>query len=196
MRTRDVDKEKLVKQKAIEIIVKYGFEGFSMNKLAKECHISVATLYIYYKDRDDLIVKIAEEAGLKMAATMLDNFDPEASFEDGLRMQWKNRYRHMMDNPYIGVFFDQLRSSSYHDRFMATFTVNFEPAITRFTNNALEKGEINAMPFEAYWSVAFAPLYSLIRFHNEGQSVGGKPFTMSDDILWATFDLVVKALKK
>ncbi|MES2113133.1 MAG: TetR/AcrR family transcriptional regulator [Bacteroidota bacterium] len=195
MRTRDVDKENLVKQKAIETIVKHGMEGFSMNKLARECSISVATLYIYYKDRDDLILKIAEEEGLRMAETMVDSFDPEMVFEDGLRVQWKNRYRHMMANPFIGVFFDQLRTSSYHAKFMESFKGNFEPIVTKFMRNALERGEINEMPFEAYWSVAFAPLYSLIRFHNEGHSIGGKPFKMSDKILWATFDLVVKALK-
>lgn len=195
MRTRDVDKENLVKQKAIETIVKHGMEGFSMNKLARECNISVATLYIYYKDRDDLILKIAEEEGLRMAETMVDGFDPEMPFVDGLRVQWKNRYRHMMDNPFIGVFFDQLRTSSYHARFMESFKTNFEPIVTRFMENALERGEIGEMPFEAYWSVAFAPLYSLIRFHNEGHSIGGMPFTMSDKILWATFDLVIKALK-
>lgn len=195
MRTRDVDKENLVKQKAIETIVKHGMEGFSMNKLAKECKISVATLYIYYKDRDDLILKIAEEEGLRMSETMVDGFDPEMPFVDGLRVQWRNRYRHMMDNPYLSVFFEQLRTSSYHAKFMESFKGNFEPIVTRFMNNALERGEIDEMPFEAYWSVAFAPLYSLIRFHNEGHSVGGRPFKISDTILWATFDLVVKALK-
>ena len=55
MRTRDTDKEKLVIEKAIEQIVQDGFQGFSMNKLAKACNISVATLYIYYQDKDDLI---------------------------------------------------------------------------------------------------------------------------------------------
>lgn len=195
MRTRDIDKESLVKQKAIEIIVKDGLEGFSMNKLAKACKISVATLYIYYKDRDDLIIKIAQEEGLRMAEAMLNDFDVEASFEDGMRVQWKNRYKHMMDNPFIGVFFDQLRSSSYHAQFMETFKKNFKGPISKFMQNALERGEINEMPFEVYWSVAYAPLYSLIRFHNEGQSVGGMPFKMSDKILWATFDLVIKALR-
>jgi len=195
MRTRDVDKENLVKQKAIENIVKNGMEGFSMNKLAKECNISVATLYIYYKDRDDLILKIAEDEGQRMGAAMIDGFDPDMAFEDGLRVQWRNRYEHMMTNPFIGVFFDQLRTSSYHAKFMESFKGNFEPVVTKFMHNALERGELNEMPFEAYWSVAFAPLYSLIRFHNEGHSIGGKPFKMSDKILWATFDLVVKALK-
>jgi TetR/AcrR family transcriptional repressor of multidrug resistance operon len=61
MRTRNIDKQQLVKQKAIELLVKDGFEGFSINKLAKACGISVATLYIYYKDRDDLILRIGIE---------------------------------------------------------------------------------------------------------------------------------------
>ena len=195
MRARDVDKEQLVKQKAIESIVKYGLEGFSMNKLAKECKISVATLYIYYKDRDDLIIKITEEEGLKMAETILEGFDTDALFEDGLRMQWKNRYKYMMNNPHITVFFEQIRSSSYHATFLKSFKGNFEGPVNKFMTNVLARGEIKQMPLEVYWSVAFAPLYALIRFHNEGQSVGGIPFKISDEILWATFDLVVKGLK-
>ncbi|WP_245895661.1 TetR/AcrR family transcriptional regulator [Flavobacterium album] len=63
MRTRNADKEELVKQKAIELLVKEGFQGFSMNKLAKASGISVATLYIYYQDKDDLIKQIGIEIG-------------------------------------------------------------------------------------------------------------------------------------
>lgn len=195
MRARDTDKEQLVKQRAIEIIVKDGLEGFSMNKLAKACNISVATLYIYYKDRDDLILTIAAEEGVRMAEEMLRDVDINASFEDGLRVQWKNRFDYMMAHPYIHVFFEQLRSSSYHAKFMTTFKTNFEPMISKFMHNATARGEVDNMPLEVYWSVAFAPLYSLIRFHHEGKSIGGAPFTISDKILWATFDRVLKALK-
>jgi len=100
MRTRNVDKENLVKQKAIELIVKEGLEGFSMNKLAKACKISVATLYIYYKDRDDLIIKIACEEGKLMSDTMMSEFDCEANFEEGLRAQWESRYKFLINKPF------------------------------------------------------------------------------------------------
>lgn len=195
MRTRDIHKEQLVKQKAIESIVKQGLEGFSMNKLAKECGISVATLYIYYKDKDDLIISIVLEEGRKMGEAMIRNFNADASFEDGLRVQWVNRYEYMMNYPIIAQFFDQLRSSSYQVHFLETFMANFKDRITEFMRNVHARGEIAEMPFEAFWSVAYSPLYSLIRFHNEGQSVGGMPFKMTDEVLWKTFDLVVKALK-
>ncbi|GAB3904860.1 TetR/AcrR family transcriptional regulator [Mucilaginibacter boryungensis] len=195
MRTRNIDKEQLVKQKAIESIVKYGFEGFSMNKLAKACGISVATLYIYYKDRDDLILSIALEEGDKMGDAMIKSLDPESSFEEGLRVQWKNRYKYMIENPLLGNFFDQIRSSSYQVQFADIFLKKFKSIVGRFMENVVARGEIDEMPFEVYWSIAFSPLYALIKFHMEGTSVGGKPFTMTDEILWKTFDLVVKALK-
>lgn len=66
----------------------------------------------------------------------------------------------------------------------------------RFMTNAMERGEIDPLPIEVYWSVAFAPLYNLIRFHVEGRSLAGKPFQLTDELMWQTFDLVLKALKK
>jgi TetR/AcrR family transcriptional repressor of multidrug resistance operon len=196
MRTRNIDKVQLVKQKAIELIVKNGLEGFSMNKLARACNVSVATLYIYYKDRDDLIIKVAVEEGRLMGDAMIKDFDPELPFEQGLRKQWENRYNYMIANPIMGLFFDQLRSSSYQQEFLSSFLKGFQVVVGKFMHNVIERGEIEAIPFEVYWSVAFAPLYNLIRFETEGQSMGGKPFKMTDEILWKTFDLVVKALKK
>lgn len=196
MRTRNEDKVQLVKQKAIELIVKDGFEGFSMNKLARACNISVATLYIYYKDRDDLIINIAAEKGELMSAALTKGFDPEMSFEEGLRVQWKNRYEFLVQNPQLNLFFEQLRSSSYQEKFLVTFLPDFREVMGKFMRNIIERGEVETMPFETYWSVAFSPLYALARFDYEGQSVGGKPFKMTDEILWKTFDLVLKALKK
>src|ERR1700750_3165345 len=116
MRTRNIDKEALVKQKSVELIVKEGLEGFSMNKLAKACKISVNTLYIYYKDRDDLIVKIAREEGKRMSDAMLKEFDPNPSLKEGLRIQWKIRFDYLEDKPLLKSFFDQLQSSTYQEQ--------------------------------------------------------------------------------
>ncbi|MBC7851090.1 MAG: TetR/AcrR family transcriptional regulator, partial [Chitinophagaceae bacterium] len=113
MRTRDVNKEAIVKEKAIELLVKDGFENFSVNKLARACGISVATLYIYYKDKDDLIVQIAREEFLKMSDSVMKDFDTASSFEAGLRYQWRKRSAYLLATPYSMLFFDQLKSSSY-----------------------------------------------------------------------------------
>jgi TetR/AcrR family transcriptional regulator, multidrug resistance operon repressor len=195
MRTRSTDKENLVKQKAIELIVKEGLEGFSMNKLAKACKISVNTLYIYYKHRDDLIIKIACGEAQLMSDTMSGEFDCNAGFEEGLRAQWKSRYKYFMEKPLLNSFFDQLQSSTYQHHFIEA-TNGYKDMVSRFVQNAVSRGEIDDLPLAVYWSIAFAPLYTLISFHHRGQSPAGEPFKMNDKLLWKTFDLVVKALKK
>lgn len=196
MRLRDTNKVGLVKEKAIELIVKDGLEGFSMNKLAKACKISVATLYIYYKDRDDLIINITTEELKIMSDAIVKDFDPEMSFEEGMRKQWENRYQYALEKPDMNLFFDQLRSSSYQDNFLSGFVVDFKMIMGKFMHNVIERGEMDPMPFEVYWSIAFAPLYTLVRFHKEGKSLVGLPFKMTDEVLWETFDRVIKALKK
>ncbi|HEK21568.1 MULTISPECIES: TetR/AcrR family transcriptional regulator [unclassified Mucilaginibacter] len=196
MRTRDNNKVELVKKTAIEMMVKDGLEGFSMNKLARACNISVATLYIYYKDRDDLIINIAAEEGQKMSAAITRGFNPEMSFEEGLKNQWRNRYEYMKNNVLANAFFELLRNSSYQERFLESFLNDMKTMLGSFMTNAINRGEIDDLPLEAYWSVAFAPLYALVRFDHEGQSLGGKPFKMTDEIFWKTFELVLKALKK
>ncbi len=196
MRTRDTDKEQLVKQKAIEMLVKDGLDGFSMNKLAKACDISVATLYIYYKDKDDLIIRISTEEAERMIATMLKDFDPDASFEEGLRQQWKNRAKQILDNPMSTQLFELLRSTPYKEGIHSTFMEGFKETMGRFMHNAIKRGEIDPLPFEVFWSVAYGPLYNLLRFHTEGRSVGNRKFTLTKKTMWETFDLVVKALKK
>ena len=196
MRKRDADKEKLVKDIAIELIGKGGFENFSMNKLAKACSISVATLYIYYQDKEDLIVQLVTEQGKIIANAMLKDFDPDSSFETGLRKQWENRYNYMINNRRISLLFEQLRSSVYHDQFLNSFMEDMREPFARFSKNIVDRGEVNPMTVEVYWSVAFAPLFALIKLNNEGRNIDGSPFQMTDQILWETFNLVVKALKK
>lgn len=194
MRVRNEEKVQLVKQKAMEMVVSDGFEGFSVNKLAKACGISVATLYIYYKDKDDLITEVALEEAKRMTCITIGDFDPEVSFVEGLRTQWINRSKYTLENPVASAFFEQLRTSTYQDKVMESIIADFKAKMGSFMKKCVKNKEVEAMPMEVYWSVAYAPLYSLLRFHYEGRSMGGTPFVLNEDIMWRTFDLVVKAL--
>src|SRR5437868_9623861 len=107
MRTRDTNKENSIRKQAIEMVVKEGLDGFSMQKLAKAAGVSPATLYIYYKDREDLIMQLWSGAFAEMATATLKNFDPSMSFRDGLKVQWMNRARFCMKNPKQMQFMEQ-----------------------------------------------------------------------------------------
>ncbi|RYZ51001.1 MAG: TetR/AcrR family transcriptional regulator [Sphingobacteriales bacterium] len=163
---------------------------------AKACGISVATLYIYYKDKDDLIIQIGIEEAERLTAEILKDFNPELSFAEGLKQQWKVRAAQMLNNPHSAKFFDQLRTSTYKEKIHPYIVGQFKEAMGKFMMKAINNGEITAMPVDIFWSVAYGPLYNLIRFHHEGKGLTGQPFVLTDEILWQTYDMVIKALKK
>lgn len=196
MRYRDENKIQSIRESAIEMVVKDGLENFGINRLAKAAGVSPATIYIYYKDKEDLLTSISIEEALKMTRATLKNFDPEMGFKEGLWIQWKNRAAFALDNHQSANFFEQLRNSTYKDKMLETITLEFRKAMGSYVHNAINRGEINEMPLEVYWSVAFAPLYSLIKFHNEGQSLDGRKFKFSEKIMKETFDCVIKGLMK
>lgn len=177
------------------MFVRYGFDGFSMQKLAKAASVSPATIYIYFKDKEDLIQQVYIQALTKMTEVTLINFDPVMSFNEGLRIQWMNRARYYMEHPDQMFFLELIRNSPYQDKLMPMVENGFKNVMSEFVTNAIQRNELVKVPLEVFWSIAFAPLYNLVKFHISGTSVGGKKFSFSEEIMDATLNLVIKALK-
>ncbi|MDR6843636.1 TetR/AcrR family transcriptional regulator [Flavobacterium granuli] len=194
MRTRDTNKEEIVKQKAIEMLVKLGIEGFGMNRLAKESGVSVATLYIYYTDKEDLIKKIGIEIGQDFFNEMVKDFSPEMPFKEGLRKQWENRARFVIKYPLRTSCWELLCHSSYRDYIINESLSDFKTIMTDFIKNSIDKKELIPLSNEVFWSIAYGPLYSLLRFHNEEKGIGGTPFKLTKEATEEAFELVIKAL--
>lgn len=195
MRQRDENKEALIRQKAIEMIVAGGLEGFGVNKLARAAGVSPATIYIYYKDKDDLITKLCMEVAEKMMGYSLKDFTPDMDFTEGLKIQWRNRLEYFISYPTEMEFIEIMRYTHYYEDITKMITNHFGAILGPFMNNAIKKKQIVKLPFEVYWSVAFAPLYQLIKFHHQGRSYVNGTFELKDELMELTLGLVLKALK-
>jgi TetR/AcrR family transcriptional repressor of multidrug resistance operon len=196
MRQRDENKIQGIREKAIEMITNEGLENFGINKLAKAAGVSPATIYIYYKDKDDLITQISVEEGMRMCSAILDDFDADLPFEEGLWIQWKNRAKYALNNQQGASFFDQLRNSTYREKMLKTIHNEMGKKAGPFVKNAIKRGEIDDTSLEVFWSVAIAPLYSLVRFHQDEHTTNDRKFVFSEKAMKETFDYVIKALKK
>lgn len=195
MRARDENKERAIRQQAIEMIVKEGLDGFGVNRLAKAAGVSPATIYIYYKDREDLIFQIGMQVANDMMTNSLEGFDPDMSFAEGLKRQWQNRIGFFMKHPHHVEFIERIRYSQYYEQIQAGLTRNFKEVMGRFVHNAIRRKELKELPFEVFWCIAYAPLYQLIKFHTQGKSYANKKFVMTDKVMQQTLQLVLKALK-
>ncbi len=194
MRTRDENKIQSIRKEALAMLVKEGFDGFSIQKLAKAAGVSPATIYIYFKDKEDLILQIWVEAANDMSRETLKNFKPGMSFSEGLKTQWKNRLNYCLKNPDQMKMWEQIRHSPLNDKALKLIDPTLREVMGDFVQRSIKNKELVRVPLEVYWSIAFAPLYTLANFHQAGQSVGGKKFTLTSRMINDTLKLVVKAL--
>lgn len=194
MRVKDEQKEIAIREKAIEMIAKDGFDGLSMQKLAKAAGVSPATIYLYFENREDLLNQLFIDVQEKFTEIALKDFDPEMGFEEGLWLQWQNRLSYIMEYPFHSQFMEQFKNSPLVNN-KGIHINSFKEAMQRFCRNAIERGELSVMPLEAFWAIAYGPFYALMKFHLNQKSVGDRPFTLTEDILQQTFRLVIKALK-
>jgi TetR/AcrR family transcriptional regulator, cholesterol catabolism regulator len=56
----DIDTKERIKLAANELVMKYGVRSVSMDDIAAHLGISKKTIYLYYKDKDDLVEAIIE----------------------------------------------------------------------------------------------------------------------------------------
>jgi len=194
MRTRDENKEAAIREKAMEMIVNDGFEGLSMQKLAKAANVSPATIYIYYQNREDLLNSLYNEVNNTFTEVALKKFDPNMSLEEGLWMQWKNRMKFILEYPVYFRFFEQFRNSPLilHKDVQKN---QFKESMKQFVTNAINRKEMARMEPEMFWSLAYGSFYSLIKFHLQEKSMMNDSYKLTDAKLKILLKMVVAALK-
>src|ERR1700744_423919 len=146
MRVRDESKVEAIYEQALKMIVEEGFDGLSMQKLAKAAGVSPATIYIYFKDRDDLLLQLYQLEIDKYFAYVLKGFDPEMDFATGLSIQWKNRARYIIDYPDKAHFMEHFKYTPLHKKWAVTKNKAFLDAMSRFVDKAIENKELVKMP--------------------------------------------------
>jgi AcrR family transcriptional regulator len=194
MRIRDENKEAAIREKAMEMIVKEGFDGLSMQKLAKAAGVSPATIYIYFKNREDMVQQLFKVAQNAFTETVLKDFDPEANLEDGLWRQWKNRLLYIEKYPVYFQFYEQFRNTHLINHKSVDMSA-FRVSMKLFVKNAIKRGELAKMEPEIFWSIAYGSFYSLVKFHLQEKKFMSETFRLTDAKLKQTLKMVVKSLK-
>ncbi len=193
MRKKDENKEIAIREKAIEMIVKEGFDGLSMQKLAKAANVSPATIYIYFKNREDMLNQLFNHVEQTFTRFALNDFDPQMTLKEGLWLQWRNRLRFISKNPYHYGFHEQFRNSHLIDHNDVKRT-DFKDSMKTFVINAVKCGELKKMEPEIFWALAYGPFYTLVKFHLQKKSMMNNNFKLTESKMKMAFDCVMKAL--
>ena len=98
------------------LFVKEGYEHVSMRKIAEKVEYAPGTIYLYFRDRAEILERLCEETFAKLAQKMhAINADPSNPL-DGLRRGLRTYVQFGIDNPhqYIVTFVQAKQISRDH----------------------------------------------------------------------------------
>lgn len=110
MRKRDDEKQQRIKEAVMRLILTEGFAGTSVSKIAREADVSPATVYIYYKSKDDMLRDIYSEYSEITYREILSSVSCDMPAERFLRTLMETYYSFIMENTEVFSFVDQFRA--------------------------------------------------------------------------------------
>ncbi len=116
MRTKDEEKQEALFKATIKVVNTIGFASSSVSKIAKEAGVSPATLYTYYKNKDDLLISTYVEIKRQLGEVMMDGVDEQMPIRDRFRQVWINLFRFSAQHIDFSQFSEQFSNSPYNDQ--------------------------------------------------------------------------------
>ncbi len=75
MRRKDDEKERRIRHAVIELMLREGFNGTSIAKIARLAGVSPATVYIYYENKEEMLQDIYLEYSEEVFDYLLTGID-------------------------------------------------------------------------------------------------------------------------
>ena len=113
MRTKDDEKETALFEATVKLVNEIGFASSSVSKIAKEAGVSPATIYVYHKNKEDLLVSTYIEIKLDLSKALLKDFNDRLPIRDILRDVWFNMFEYISNNLEYYKFIEQFSNSPY-----------------------------------------------------------------------------------
>ncbi|MBU0476033.1 MAG: TetR/AcrR family transcriptional regulator [Bacteroidetes bacterium] len=189
MRIKDINKQEAIIEATVLLVNEIGFVSCSVSKIAKKANVSPATLYIYYKNKEDLLVSTYIEVKKKMSKALLNGFDDSMPFRDILEKFWKNGFRFVKNNKALFQYAEQFASSPFSELVNpAELEKHFEPMI-KVLQKGIEQKVIKDVPFDILAAFIFYPMMNL------ANSKTCKSLELNDNTIEVAFKLAWDAIK-
>ena len=115
MRIKDELKQDALFKATVKIVNETGFASSSVSKIAREANVSPATLYIYHKNKEDLLVSTYLHIKKDMGAEILKDFDAQKPIRDILRTAWFHMFSYISEHSDYFQFSEQFANSPFSD---------------------------------------------------------------------------------
>ena len=161
MRIKDELKQDAIIQATVKLVNQIGFVSSSVAKIAQEADVSPATIYIYYKNKEDLLVSTYIDIKKKLSEALLKDFDSSKPFRDILKKFWLNGFSYISENSEFYQYTEQFSNSPYSNLVdKAKVEKHYEPML-KVLQKGIEQKIIKDVSHDVLAAFIFYPMMIL-----------------------------------
>lgn len=110
------DKRERILNAAETLIAHYGFQGMSMQLVAKHADVATGTIYRYFQDKESLLRCVHEERMQEVSLAIRKGVDLDTPGYPQFRQLWLNCIHYLLNNPDCLLYRVQYEASPLFDR--------------------------------------------------------------------------------
>ncbi|MGD8293239.1 MAG: TetR/AcrR family transcriptional regulator [Desulfobacterales bacterium] len=158
MRTRDDEKEAALFEATVKLVNEIGFASSSVSKIAKEAGVSPATIYVYHKNKEDLLVSTYINIKLDISKFLLRNFNNQLPIRDILRSVWFDMFEYISKNLEYFKFAEQFSNSPYRSLVNKQEVEQYFEPISKVLQTGIEQKIIKNVNFDILTAFMYHPI--------------------------------------
>ena len=189
MRPKDQTKYNAIINNSLELVKELGFTGISISKIAKQANISPATIYIHFKNKEDLLTKLYTRIRTNMSNGALEGLHEEMSIEESFKSIWINSFSYNLNHPDYLIYREKFEQTPMMENIKQE---DFELYIhvKDLFQRGIKEHIIKDFPIPILISFAFIPIITLLTFHFEGViNMDENYITEACEIAWNTIKI-------
>jgi len=164
MRIKDIQKQEAIIEATVSLVNEIGLESSSVSKIAKRAEVSPATLYIYYANKEDLLVSTYIDLKKKMSTAILKDFNSDLPIRDILRKFWFNGLNYISNNMEYFQYIEQFSNSPLSNQVNREEVDKFFSPMFNVLTRGIEQKIIKDVHFEILHAFIFFPVIYLSKW--------------------------------
>lgn len=164
MKPRDESKIDEIFAATLQLVKEHGLAGTTMSMIARKAGFATGTVYIYFENKEQLIVQLFEKCFRNYAQDYFVGFNPSDPFKVAFHTIWMNMVRHSTAKFNEVIFIEQC----FHSPFISEETRRTSKEMLKPWRDLIERGKQEQLirEVDTSWLLVFirGPVRELIKF--------------------------------
>jgi TetR/AcrR family transcriptional regulator, repressor of fatR-cypB operon len=167
-RPKDDSKIDTIYEATLKLVLKTGFNGLKMADVAKAAKLATGTLYIYFKNKDELVNNLFLYLKTAKTKKVLEVYNPEDPFEVAFKKLWYNYLEISLAEPERMFFIEQFAHTTYLTKKTKAHGDELLKPLAAFLQQGINQKIVRRLPVDMLLSQLMGPIYEIIKQVSDG----------------------------